>query len=347
MKARVPGNYAAQPLTRHDAMMPLCRRPMALCVLLGLLAGAPAEEAPSALVGPMPFANITRLTMMAVTIVPPPAPGGKYDLVLNSSNVTQANFDAVTGCARSTKGAGGKSIELLITLKLDIPLWTKIANSDLEPFAAAAVEFLQRHKLDGMNFDWEDDVDTKVYMKLLSGLRKAFDAATPAKKYLITVAPGWPRYPWDKSANGVVDAFDMMSYANSLQDLTSRVELFTKTYGIPKSNLLGAVECEPHWQPGTTPGGENSDADIVEKAAYAVKQELQGMMSFRIDNDHGPWPVHPAKPTYEGVNLLYATARKASAARGGLAQTGFVLNTYISLHDAFSPGQICGASAPH
>ena len=42
-----------------------------------------------------------------------------------------------------------------------------------------------------------------------------------------------------------------------------------------------------------------------------------------------------------------APGARPSAARGGLAQTGFVLNTYISLHDAFSPGQICGASAPH
>jgi hypothetical protein len=259
-------------------------------------------------------------------------------------------------------------------------------------------------------------------MKLLSGLRKAFDAAVPAKKYLITVAPGWPRsdtrtrtrtrtrthtrththphthtrararthththftvhnahhtpvhvsnntnhelfsvpnrYPWDSSANGVVDAFDMMSYANNLQDLTSRVTLFTETYKIPKTTLLGAVECEPHWQPGTTPGGaiglmshrtflclailtfiffehpppppphththtrtrthtyhirtrahthtrararapyihagENSDADNVEKTTWAVTNGLQGMMSFRIDNDHGPWPVSPAR----------------------------------------------------
>ena len=30
--------------------------------------------------------------------------------------------------------------------------------------------------------DWEDNVDTHVYMKLLTGLRKTFDAATPRKK---------------------------------------------------------------------------------------------------------------------------------------------------------------------
>ena len=66
------------------------------------------------------------------------------------------------------------------------------------------------------------------------------------------------------------------------------------------------------------------------------------MMSFRIDNDHGPWPVHPARPTCDGVNLLYATAAKASQAKGRLGSTGFVLNTYISLHDPFFKGQICG-----
>ena len=316
--------------------------PMVLLLLAAAAAVVTSEEAPaSGLVGPMPFANITRLTMMSVSIVPPQ--GGVYSLILNSSNSTKANFDAVTSCARSTVGAGGKPIEQLITLKLDIPVWTEIVTGgQVAAFGQVVVAFLQLHKLDGMNFDWEDNVDTKVYMGLLSGLRKALNAATPKKKYLITVAPGWPRYPWDASANGVVDAFDMMSYANSLEDLTSRVKLFTKSYGIPKANLLGAVECEPHWQPGTTPGGENSDADIVEKGAYAVKEQLQGMMSFRIDNDHGPWPVHPARPTYDGVNLLYATAAKASQPKGGLGSTGFVLNTYISLHYPFSKGQICG-----
>ena len=44
------------------------------------------------------------------------------------------------------------------------------------------------------------------------------------------------------------------------------------------------------------------------------------------------------RPTYEGVNLMYASAMKASG--GNLS--GFVLNTYMSLHDPFTPGQICG-----
>ena len=341
----VPSMYGGVPSMHGGGAVALA--PCSLATTWGRKPAAvvpPLADAPPPLprVGPMPFGNITRLTMMAVTIVPP-LESGAYSLALNMTNVTQSNFAAITACVSGIKGAGGKPIEQLITLGLDIPVWTKIvADGQVAAFGEVAVAFLQAHNLDGMNFDWEDNVDTKVYMGLLSGLRKAFDSATPKKRYLITVAPGWPQYPWDASANGVVDAFDMMSYANSLDDLTSRVTLFTETYGIPKSALLGAVECEPHWQPGTTPGGENSDTDIVQKARYAVQTQLQGMMSFRIDNDHGPWPVHPARPTYDGVNLLWQTAAEATAAKGGLGPTGFVLNTYISLHDPFSNGQICG-----
>lgn len=79
-------------------------------------------------------------------------------------------------------------------------------------------------------------------MKLLTGLRKAFDAATPRKKYLITVAPGWPRYPWDASANGVVDAFDMMSYSNSLEDLASEFPAAALPYFIELQSNARVLE---------------------------------------------------------------------------------------------------------
>ena len=80
----------------------------------------------------MPFANITRLTMMSVMAVAPSAGHPTYSLALKSSNVTEANFDAVTTCVRQTMGANGKPIQILITLSTDIPLWTHIANRDIE-----------------------------------------------------------------------------------------------------------------------------------------------------------------------------------------------------------------------
>jgi hypothetical protein len=39
---------------------------------------------------------------------------------------------------------------------------------------------------------------------------------------------------------------------------------------------------------------------------------------------------------------MYETAVKAAEKRGGGGLGDFVLNTYLSLHDPFSPGQICG-----
>jgi hypothetical protein len=170
-----------------------------------------------------------------------------FTLALDGSNATQNNFDRVTKCARKEN----PSIQLVITLGLDIPVWEEAANN-MGSFGPVLAKFMMENHLDGINFDWEDNVDTKVYMKLLTGIRKVLDDASPTKRLLITVAPGWPRYPWDSSANGIVDAFDMMSYSDSLGDLSSRVKLFTETYKIPKSILLGAIETEPHWQ--GTPG---------------------------------------------------------------------------------------------
>jgi len=250
-----------------------------------------------------------------------------FNLALDSSNVTQSNFLQVCSCARQTKGASGQPIEVLITLGLDVDVW-RVAADKMDVFAPVVITFLDEHNLAGMNFDWEDNVDTVLYMKLLSGLRHYF-----GKRFLITVAPGWPQYAWDASAIGVVDAFDMMSYSDPLEDLTSRVDLFTKTYKIPKSMLLGAIETEPHWQGDP---GWNTDQSIVQKSKYAVAAKLQGMFSFRIDNDHGPWPVHPSRPTYHGANLMHATILNAFNSPGGIPKA-FVLNTYMSLHDPYAP----------
>jgi hypothetical protein len=157
----------------------------------------------------------------------PPPPPPTFTLALDASNATQKNFDSVVKCARLSN----PSIELVITLGLDIPVWKEAANN-MDQFGPVLSKFMTENSLDGINFDWEDNVDTTVYMQLLTGIRKVLDKVSPKKRLLITVAPGWPRYPWDASANGVVDAFDMMSYSNSLEDLTARVKLFTETYKV-------------------------------------------------------------------------------------------------------------------
>jgi len=89
--------------------------------------------------------------------------------------------------------------------------------------------------------------------------------------------------------------------------------------------------------PEGTPGW-NSDSGIVAKTVYAAAHGLQGMFSFRIDNDHGPWPKTPAEPTYHGHNLMHETA--VAGRHGSGVGAGMVLNTYMSLHDAYAPGML-------
>jgi hypothetical protein len=117
--------FAARHATMHSRVVHFSVALVSLATATSALPGDPP-------VGPMPFANVTRLTMMSVTAVAPSAGHPTYSLALTSSNVTQVNFDAVTACVRRTMGAGGKPIELLITLSTDIPLWTHIANTDVE-----------------------------------------------------------------------------------------------------------------------------------------------------------------------------------------------------------------------
>jgi hypothetical protein len=251
-------------------------------------------------------------------------------LVADRSNYSQHNFDTVLPCARQKN----PNIQIVVTLGQDVqgvdPMW-KDADANMDVVGPVFLDFLEQHNLDGYNFDWETNVDTEFYIGFLQKIRKALDVRKPGK-YLITVAPGWYWYPWDERANGVVNTFDCMSYSNTdcVNDLETRVKRF-EGWGIPKSTVMGAAECEPHWQGDP---GWNPDDCIVAKTKYAVENGLQGMFSFRIDNDHGPWPTTPHEPTYEGHALMYDAAKQAGA------PDSFVLNTYLSLYDEFPVEQI-------
>lgn len=298
-------------------------RPMIL--VAALVCAALADYPPPA----FPFEKMTRLTVMAAYLKKNES--GSFRMTLDESNYSAANFDTILPCARQKN----PSIELVVTLGKDVPMWREAAEN-MDQVGPLLVQFLEERGANGYNFDWEDKVDTEFYISFLQKIRTALDAS--GKKYLITVAPGWPQYKWDKRAKGVVDTFDCMSYQNYLceVDLAGRVTRFELEYGLPKTMLLGGVECEPHWNGSP---GWNPDECIVSKVNYAVKNGLQGMFSFRLDNDHGPWPKSPAEPTYHGHQVMYDAAKKAGA------QPGFVLNSYMSLYDFHPPEQI-GCTSP-
>lgn len=275
---------------------------------------------------PFPFEQMTRLTAMAVYLR---QNASGFWIAMDESEHSEANFRTILPCARQKN----PSIEILITLGKDVPMW-RTASANMDVVGPLLANFLDEHGWDGYNFDWEDDVDTEFYIGFLKQIRAALDAnVTKHRRHLITVAPGWSRYPWDKRANGVVDTFDCMSYENTFceADLVGRVETFELRWKIPRSTLLGGIECEPHWNGDP---GWNPDSCIISKTEYAVKNGLQGMFSFRLENDHGPAQTFPARPTYHGHKLMYDTAKAAGA------PDNFVLNTYMSLYDFHTSEQI-------
>ena len=83
-------------------------------------------------VKPLPLENVTRLTLMAVTVTETDDKTS-FNLAMDGSNVTEANFLQVASCARTTTGAAGQPIEVIVTLGLDVPVW-KVAAEKIDIF---------------------------------------------------------------------------------------------------------------------------------------------------------------------------------------------------------------------
>lgn len=98
-----------------------------------------------------------------------------------------------------------------------------------EAFIASAVQFVQRHRLDGIDIDWEypgqpgagnphRPEDKHNYTALLSELRAALDAAAGADghRYLLTIATGanekWLELTEMAQVQAVVDYVNLMTY---------------------------------------------------------------------------------------------------------------------------------------
>lgn len=96
-------------------------------------------------------------------------------------------------------------------------------------FVASAIDFVQRHHLDGLDVDWEypaqpgdgnphRPADTQNYTALLADLRAALDAAGQAdgKHYLLTTATGanakWLELTQMRKVAALVDYVNLMTY---------------------------------------------------------------------------------------------------------------------------------------
>ncbi len=175
---------------------------------------------------------------------------------------------------------------------------------------ANIVSYLRQQGLNGIAIDAEEDGRTDV-AELVSQLGPSFKAAGLG----IAVSAPWPGSgPVGLYGPGAVAAFNQNVDAIELQDYSSGNTPNAATWiqaGVRAAILMGGV-CT-----------ENSDVQTSLPATasatlFAIKNQLRGMFSWRLDNDHGlQGQSEDVDPTFTGAKTIYDTVQANAAARGG------------------------------
>ena len=179
------------------------------------------------------------------------------------------------------------------------------------------VWYLQQHMLQGISIDAEQDGMAHV-VELVTQLGPSFKKAG----FGIAVSVPWPgEGPTHLYGNNAVAAFNAHVDALELQDYSSAdtptdVPVWTSA-GIKASILMGGVCTE-------NSGVQTSLSNTAAWTTYALENNLRGMFSWRLDNDHGKQgQKEDVEPTFTGAQTVYDTVKNyGSGAGGGKAATG-------------------------
>jgi len=124
----------------------------------------------------------------------------------------------------------------------------------------------------------------------------------------IAISVPWPGGgPTSLYGNNAIKAFNSNVNYLELQDYSSGgtpsdVPTWIKA-GINKNILMGGVSTEN----GTV---QTSLSDTQSWTKYALKNQLIGMFSWRLDNDHGTHGEHEdLDPTFTGAKMIYDTVK--------------------------------------
>jgi len=162
------------------------------------------------------------------------------------------------------------------------------------------VAYLQQQGLNGIAIDAEDNGRSDV-PELVSQLGPRFKAAGLG----IAVSAPWPGSgPFSLYGEGAVEAFNQYVDAIELQDYSSgntpNAEAWIQA-GVRASILMGGVCTE-------NSGVQTSLQITADSTVFALKNQLRGMFSWRLDNDHGlRGEEEDVEPTFTGAKTIYDT----------------------------------------
>jgi hypothetical protein len=169
------------------------------------------------------------------------------------------------------------------------------------------VAYLRQHGLNGIAIDAEESGRGDV-AELVSQLGPSFKAAGLG----IAVSAPWPSEgPVCLYGQGAVAAFNQNVDAVELQDYSSKNTPNATIWireGVRAAILMGGV-CT-----------ENSDVQTslqttADSTLSALQNQLRGMFSWRLDNDHGlQGQNEDVEPTFTGAKTIYDTVQARGAA---------------------------------
>lgn len=167
---------------------------------------------------------------------------------------------------------------------------------------ANIVAWLQANGYGGISIDAEDFGTMQLVPQFVTQLGPSFRAAGLG----IAVSVPWPGngptglYGENavQALNDNVDVFELQDYSSSGTPDDAPVWVAA---GIPANKLMGGVATE-------NGNAQTSLADTQAWTQYAMQNGLQGMFSWRLDNDHGTQGEdEDVDPTFTGAQTIYDT----------------------------------------
>jgi hypothetical protein len=167
---------------------------------------------------------------------------------------------------------------------------------------ANIVSYLKQQGLNGITIDSEQFESMSSVPALVAQLGPGFRAAGLG----IAVSVPWPGngpaslYGANAAAvfNQYVDALELQDYSS---DGTPADVPAWISAGVSPGLLMGGVATE-------NGGVQTSLADTAAWTQYAMKKQMRGMFSWRLDNDHGQdGTAEDANPTFTGAQKIFDT----------------------------------------